>query len=202
MEQETGLFPPPLCKGDTIAVISPAFRPNALLPDHLARGQQFLIDQGYQVRIIYTPIDDLDFGAQVQQRCDEIHEAFRDPAVTAIICTVGGAESHELLPMLDYPLIRSNPKIFVGFSDITSLHCGIFTQTGLRTFYGPMVIDPFGGSGTPNSFTIKAFFDVVTASGQQAGGPLPIAAECDVVTGVFDDPPESDVASTMKPNPG
>jgi muramoyltetrapeptide carboxypeptidase LdcA involved in peptidoglycan recycling len=90
-------------------------------------------------------------------RCSEIHNAFSDPEVKAIICTIGGLSANELLRHLDYELIKANPKIFCGYSDITLLHHAIFTQTGLRTFYGPAVITQFGEFPKPIDFTISHF---------------------------------------------
>lgn len=76
----------------------------------------------------------------VRVRCEEIHAAFHDSTIAAVICTIGGAHANEMLPFLDYSLIQSNPKIFIGYSDTTFLHYAIQSRTGLRTFYGPSVL--------------------------------------------------------------
>jgi muramoyltetrapeptide carboxypeptidase len=68
---------------------------------------------------------------------------FRDPEVKAIFALRGGYGSAQLLDRIDYELIRANPKIFVGYSDITALHLAIHQKTGLITFHGPVVLSRF-----------------------------------------------------------
>ena len=75
--------------------------------------------------------------SSIADRVEDIHEAFANPEVKAIFTIIGGFNSNQLLPFLDYELIRKNPKIFCGFSDITALLNGIYAQTGLVTFSGP-----------------------------------------------------------------
>ena len=70
-------------------------------------------------------------------RVADIHEAFADKNVKAVFTIIGGANSNQLLPYLDYDLIKANPKVFCGFSDITALLNAIYAQTGLVTFSGP-----------------------------------------------------------------
>jgi muramoyltetrapeptide carboxypeptidase len=79
----------------------------------------------------------------VADRLNDLHAAFADPAIDGIMCTRGGWGSAELLPYLDAALIRANPKVFVGYSDHTSLHCWLRNEIGLVTFYGPMVAADF-----------------------------------------------------------
>ena len=109
----------------------------------------------------------------VLQRCEQIHQPFRDPDVKAIICTIGGNRANELLRHLDYSLIQSNPKIFCGYSDITLLHYAIFTQTGLQTFYGPTAIPELGEYPEPFSFTSKNLLHVTRESAGEAVGVVP-----------------------------
>lgn len=73
------------------------------------------------------------------QRAADLNRLFADPQVEAIFCVRGGYGSAQLLPKLDYEMIRRNPKIFVGYSDITSLHAALCRYCGLVTFHGPMV---------------------------------------------------------------
>ena len=79
-----------------------------------------------------------------QQRVDDIHAAFADDSVAAVLCGIGGNHSNQLLPLLDYDLIRAHPKIFQGFSDITVLHWAFANHAGLRTYYGPALISELG----------------------------------------------------------
>lgn len=82
-------------------------------------------------------------GGSIQARIDDLHAAFADPGIKAIFCVRGGYGSAMLLDRIDFPLIRRNPKIFVGYSDITALHLGIHQQTGLVTFHGPVTLSRF-----------------------------------------------------------
>lgn len=72
-----------------------------------------------------------------QARAEDIHSAFADDEVTVVLSSIGGNHCNQLLPHLDYELIRTNPKIFQGYSDITVLHWSFLKHAGLRTFYGP-----------------------------------------------------------------
>jgi muramoyltetrapeptide carboxypeptidase len=76
---------------------------------------------------------------------------FADPEVKAIICVRGGSGAARLLPLLDYEAIRRNPKVLLGYSDITALHSAIHARTGLVTFHGPI------GAGSWNRFNVDQF---------------------------------------------
>src|SRR3546814_4953233 len=65
------------------------------------------------------------------KRAGDINAMFADESVKAVICLRGGSGAARLLPLLDYDAIRANPKVLLGYSDITALHCGIHAQTGL-----------------------------------------------------------------------
>lgn len=162
MQSSIARKPPALRVGDTIAFVSPSSRLNKLFAARIAKATHFFEGQGFRVKEIYTETLSEDHLQSIQQRCEELHEAFADPQVKAIICTIGGLAANELLPHLDYGLIRKNPKIFCGYSDITLLHHALFTQAGLRTFYGPAVIPVFGESPIPLDFTVEHFLRMLT----------------------------------------
>lgn len=82
-------------------------------------------------------------GGTVQERIDDLHAAFSDPDVKAVFCIRGGYGSAQLLDSINYELIRKNPKIFTGYSDITALHIAIHRMTGLVTFHGPVTLSGF-----------------------------------------------------------
>ncbi|MCU0450230.1 MAG: LD-carboxypeptidase [Bernardetiaceae bacterium] len=90
-----------------------------------------------------------------EQRAADLHAMFADPSVDAIIAMRGGFGTARLLPLLDYDLIARNPKILIGFSDITALLLAIYHRTGLVTFHGPVA------SGGFNSFTFGYFAKVL-----------------------------------------
>jgi len=83
------------------------------------------------------------YAGTAEQRAEDLLAAFADPGIDGIVCSRGGWGSAELLPLLDAELIRANPKVFVGYSDHTSLHVWLARETGLVTFYGPMVAADF-----------------------------------------------------------
>ncbi len=76
-------------------------------------------------------------SSSIEQRVSDLHDAFRDPGVAAILTAIGGYNSNQLLPHLDWDLIEANPKIVCGYSDITALTCSIYARTGLVTYSGP-----------------------------------------------------------------
>ncbi|KAM7185601.1 Peptidase family S66 [Naviculisporaceae sp. PSN 640] len=145
---------PALKPGDTIAFLSPSARLNCKLPLFVARATALLEHYGYIVLPIYTPESSKagdvvgSIQSSIATRLSEIRDAFTGPS-KAIICTIGGTTFTELLPALlaDKELqqhIRNNPKIVVGYSDITGLHWFLHATTGLCTFYGPGVIPELG----------------------------------------------------------
>lgn len=76
-------------------------------------------------------------SSSIQSRVDDLHEAFKDKTVDIILTAIGGFNSNEILPYIDYDLIKQNPKIVCGFSDITALTNAIHAKTGLVTYSGP-----------------------------------------------------------------
>nr|MBI1229863.1 LD-carboxypeptidase [Cytophagales bacterium] len=86
-----------------------------------------------------------------QERASDLNAMFADPEVKAVICIRGGSGAARILPLIDYDLIRKNPKPLLGYSDITALHHAIYAKTGLITFHGP------NGTGSWNSFNVTQF---------------------------------------------
>ncbi|KAM7198516.1 Peptidase family S66 [Rhypophila sp. PSN 637] len=147
------LLAPALKQGDTIAFLSPSARLNNEFPLFVSRATTLLNNKGYKVLPIYDPDsqedDNDDIQGSIATRLSEIRSAFTNPSIKAIICTVGGTTFTELVPHLlaDKELqdhIRKNPKIVIGFSDISGLHWFLHATTGLRTFYGPGIIPELG----------------------------------------------------------
>lgn len=82
-------------------------------------------------------------GGSDRERLDDLHDMFRDPEINAVFAIRGGYGSARLLDRIDYGLLRANPKIFLGYSDITAMHLAIHKLAGLVTFHGPMVLAEF-----------------------------------------------------------
>ena len=87
--------------------------------------------------------EDLYFAGPHEDRARELNRMFADPQVKAIICARGGYGTNHLLPLLDRKVIRENPKVFLGYSDIATLLTYLSDSTGLVTFHGPMITKDF-----------------------------------------------------------
>lgn len=144
------LLPMPLSKGDTVGLVSPSSATDEPFNLELAREVMealgFKVRTGAHVGARYGHLAGTDV-----ERAGDINAMFADPAVNAIICVRGGSGAARLLPLLDYELIANNPKVLLGYSDITALHCAIQARTGLVTFHGPM------GTGSWNRFNADQF---------------------------------------------
>lgn len=170
------IIPPRLERGSTIALISPSARIHELIPHRMSQADTFLRSLGYKVLTIYTPISpDSTLKQRILHRCAEIHDAFANCAVSAVVCTIGGSTANELLPHLDYALIKAHPKIFCGFSDITLLHYALYKYADLRTFYGPTSITQWAEYPSPLRFTVDHFTTALTQTGPL--GQLPCSKE-------------------------
>ncbi len=129
--------PPRLEPGDHIGVISPAGPVSEL---ELESGLKILESFGFRVRLashVYSRQDYL--AGDDEARLGDLHDMLQDQEVKAVFCARGGYGSLRLLAKIHYDLIRENPKIIVGYSDITALLTAIHVKTGLVTFHGPMV---------------------------------------------------------------
>jgi muramoyltetrapeptide carboxypeptidase LdcA involved in peptidoglycan recycling len=133
------VYPRKLRAGDTVRVVAPS-RSKALIDEHDHSG---VIDARFErlgLRLTYgdhVDVRDPFDSAAVAERVADLHAAFADPDVAAVLTVIGGFNSNELLPHLDWDLIASNPKVFCGYSDITALHNAIHARTGLVTYCGP-----------------------------------------------------------------
>ncbi len=133
------LHPLPLQCGHEVRVIAPS-RSLSLVDAHVrALAIQRLSALGLKVTFAsYAEENSLYYNnGSIAHRVHDLHEAFKDPQVKAILTTLGGYTANQLLAHLDYELIKANPKIFCGFSDITALSNAIYAKTGLVTYSGP-----------------------------------------------------------------
>ncbi len=83
-------------------------------------------------------------SGSIQERADELNDLIRNPNISCIMSTIGGMNSNSLLPYIDYDTFRNNPKIMIGYSDVSALLLGIYAKTGTPTFYGPALVPSFG----------------------------------------------------------
>ena len=128
-----------LKKGDHIRVISPSLSIQAIGGFNAnVSAKEKLEELGFDVSFSSNYFEhDLFDSASVTSRVEDLHEAFLDPSVDAVLATIGGFNCNELLPYLDYDLIAQNPKIICGYSDTTALLNAIYTKTGIQTYMGP-----------------------------------------------------------------
>ena len=130
--------PSMLKPGCRIGVVSPSYW---LKKQYMEKTSKFFQDKGYT--IVMGNSNSMKWGpfaGTPQERADDIHHMFSNPKIEAIICARGGYGANRVLPLLDYNLIRDNPKIFMGYSDITAYLTSITQKTGLVTFHGPMMV--------------------------------------------------------------
>ena len=134
------IVPAKLAAGDEIRVVAPARGIRIIGQESREIAAQRFAALGLKVSFGSNTTDenwDMTGSSPIEDRIADIHEAFADKNVKAVFTIIGGANSNQLLPYLDYELIKANPKIFCGFSDITALLNGIYAMTGLETYSGP-----------------------------------------------------------------
>ncbi|RLQ23301.1 LD-carboxypeptidase [Seongchinamella sediminis] len=137
-----------LRQGMTVGLVSPAS--NAPEDEDIAFAMDVVRSLGFKVKPAQHLYQRTQYLAGTdQQRAADLNAMFADREVDAIFCLRGGYGSSRLLPLLDYGLIAANPKVLMGYSDITALHCAIFGRTGLVTFHGPIA----GANFTEYSYT-------------------------------------------------
>jgi muramoyltetrapeptide carboxypeptidase LdcA involved in peptidoglycan recycling len=125
------MFIPEKCKpGDHIRVVSPSKSLSILSEETIEIATQRLENLGFAVSISRNVSLLDEFGSSsIEARIQDLHDAFADENVNAIITTIGGYNSNQLLSYLDFELIKQNPKIFVGYSDITALSHAIYANS-------------------------------------------------------------------------
>src|SRR4051812_48273013 len=153
--------PKRLQSGDTIAIVSPSSPPaNA---KNIDRAVAMLETLGFHVQLGANARKRNGFLAgSDRERAGDLMRAFTDRKVNAILCVRGGHGATRLLPLLDYAAIRRNPKIFVGYSDITALHCALLKKANLITFHGPTLNADFVTNGF-SRFVRESFFRTLRA---------------------------------------
>jgi len=144
------LLPVALLRGQTVGIISPS----AASADRMeytfakeameAMGLKVKVGSNFKNRFGHLAGTD-------EERAADFNAMFADPEVKAIICLRGGSGAARILPLIDFEQVKANPKPLLGYSDITALHCALYSQTGLISFHGP------NGSGSWNSFHANQF---------------------------------------------
>ncbi|NET57766.1 MAG: LD-carboxypeptidase [Symploca sp. SIO2E6] len=158
------LRPPSFKMGSNLAVFSPSSPGNALFPHRLKRGVTALESLGFQVQVPEFAFKQYGYTAgTAEERANELMRLFEDDTVDGIICSIGGFNSSDILPLLDYSIISKHPKIFAGYSDVTALLLGIYAQTNLVTFHAPAILPEWGDYPEPLAYTVRSFRDLTEA---------------------------------------
>jgi len=150
--------PRKLIKGDTIGIVAPSAGGANVFPHRIMNAVKMINSMGYKVKFATHSLERIDYvSASPKNRADDINEMFRDKEVSAIICTIGGNYSNQILKYLDFELIKNNPKVFIGFSDISVLHYAFMKKSNLQTFYGPCLMTQFGEYPSMLPYTLDYF---------------------------------------------
>lgn len=131
------MIAPKLKKGDEIRVISPSRSLVIIKEEKIKEALMFLETQGFKVTFSKNSrkIDEVN-SSSIQDRVEDLHEAFLDKNVKAILTSIGGFNVNQILEYINYDIIKNNPKIICGYSDITALLNAIYAKTGLVTYHG------------------------------------------------------------------
>ncbi len=158
------LKPPKLNKGDTVALLSPSSGLGGTFPHRIDNAVKALRNLGFVVKEFPTTrkLTGHHSAGTPEERAKDINDAFGDKSVKAIICTIGGMTANQILKHLDFSIVRDNPTIFCGYSDISVLHYALNTKNNLVTFYGPAAMTQFGEFPKPLDYTIEYFLKAIT----------------------------------------
>jgi len=132
------IFPEKLKSGDNIRIISPVRSLKIVSPQVQNIATKRLEQLGFNISFgkHVNECDEFD-SSTIASRIEDLHEAFEDPSVNGILTVLGGFNSNQLLRYIDWNIIKNNPKVFCGFSDVTVINNALFTKTGLVNYSGP-----------------------------------------------------------------
>lgn len=148
--------------GDTIAFYSPSSPATAFAPKRYERAKAYLEGKGFQLLAgnLTGKIAAYRSGTIVD-RAKELNDLIHNPDVRCIMSTIGGMNSNSLLPYIDYDALIDDPKILIGYSDVTAILLGVYAKTGLITFYGPALVASFGEFEPLVDITYRSFEQIL-----------------------------------------
>ena len=145
--------PPRLKSGDKLAIVAPgSYISDEELQDSIKNLNQLGFQTTYSEKVL---LQSGYFAGSDKDRAEDLMEKFLDKSVKGIVCARGGYGCSRILPMLDYNVIRSNPKVLIGYSDVTALIYGIYRKSGLIAFHGPV------GTSSFNDYSVNNFNKVL-----------------------------------------
>ncbi|BAL88587.1 putative muramoyltetrapeptide carboxypeptidase [Actinoplanes missouriensis 431] len=161
--------PEPLRPGDLVALVSPA---GPVRPEQAEGAARVLRGWGLRTRLGPHALGRRDFLAGTDdERLADLNDALRDPEVRGVICLRGGYGTQRIADRLDFEAVRADPKLLMGFSDITALHAALWCETGLATVHGPT------GASLPDSAEAarRALMtsEPITLTGEKPTGAAP-----------------------------
>ena len=164
------LRPKALRRGEVIGLVAPA---GALWrPDRVEGCVRYLEGQGYRVEVgAHALGNDGAFSGTDDERLCDLNGMLRDPRIRAILALRGGSGTPRVLDRIDYAAVRRDPKIVVGYSDITALQMALYRKTGLVSFSGPLGAVEFASA--PDPVTEESFWRLVTSRRTRGRLPLP-----------------------------
>ncbi len=134
-----------LNKGDTIGIFSPSAPITYTCPKRFFRAKEYLESKGFKIlEGNLTGKYDYYRSGSIKERAEELNALIRNPEVKCIMSTIGGMNSNSILPYIDYEEFKRNPKIVIGYSDVTAILLAIYAKTGISTYYGPALVASFG----------------------------------------------------------
>lgn len=150
--------------GDKVAIVSPSAGLPHLFPWVYEQGLRRIQDVFGLIPVEYTTAKrNSEFLANhPEARAEDINQAFSDPEIKAVFSTIGGNDQIKILPYLDRDLIKSNPKIFLGYSDNTNLHLFLW-NCGIISYYGGAVMTQFAMGGGMHDYTTQSIFKALFA---------------------------------------
>ena len=156
-------FPKKLEKGNTVALVCTS---SGVETGRIAECVTAMENLGYKVKTAGN-LDGAYAGYMAgtgKERAEWLNKMFADPEVDAIFCVRGGDGSARMMEYLDYDMIKKNPKIFVGYSDVTNLHLALTQECDFVTFHGPMVssniVDSFDEETAESLFTYSSTISI------------------------------------------
>lgn len=154
------ILPPRLTPAATIGVFFPSI---PVAAERVDRAASFLRERGFRVKLgsLYGKKDGYRSGS-ARERAAELNALLHDGEVDCLMAVSGGYVSNAMLPYLDYEYLKAHPKVIVGFSDVTALLLGIYAQTNLVTFYGP-VLGLFQQKSPVPEETLRFFAELMEA---------------------------------------
>ena len=148
--------------GDTIGIFSPSTPITSTSKNRYNRSKKFLEDKGFKIlEGNLTGKNDFYRSGSILQRAEELNELIRNPEVRCIMSTIGGMNSNSLLPYIDYDAFMRDPKVIIGYSDVTAILFAIYSKTGISTFYGPAIVASFGELEPFNEMTYQYFLEIM-----------------------------------------